>query len=601
MNPTSDRQYVIVGIFSTLAIIFVFRLFYLQVINPEFQDKALNMGRKVVVEFPMRGTIYDRNGHIMAHNEIAYDLIVLPKEVKVDTFEFCKLLNIDTAEFNRRLKIAKTYPNAAYKESVFQELISVEDFARISEQLYRYKGFSAQRRNVRNYPKPSGAHVLGYMQKVSVNDKQRDEFYVNNDYIGRSGLEMYYEKDLRGVKGIKYLRRDRNNNIKGPYKEGTLDEKSAPGKDLYTSIDAVLQEYAEQLMQGKRGSIVAIDPSTGEVLCMVSAPTYNPNDLVGRYFSKNYDTIFNSPGQPLFFRSIAATQPPGSIVKTMQAAIAQQFGVANPNTRYPCNKSLVGCHDHPGPLNLPQSVQSSCNPYYYNLVKTILYAEKSGNEFTTIEHGLNRWEDVVRSFGMGNPLHIDLAGEKDGNVPDSREYNKTYGRGHWNYRTVYSLSIGQGEFALTPLQMTNLAVIIANKGKYYTPHVVKKVGDRELNYKDSVHVVKVESKYFDVVQDGMQWVIEERGGTAGRAKIDSLHYCGKTGTSQNPHGEDHSVFIAFAPRENPKIAISVYIENAGKGGLWAAPIASLVIEKYLRGQISRKELEEDMLKGVIKY
>ncbi len=601
MNPTSDRQYVIVGIFSTLAIIFVFRLFYLQVVNPEFEEKALGMGRKVVVEFPMRGTIYDRNGHIMAHNEIAYDLIVLPKDVDIDTLEFCKLLNIDTAEFNRRIKIARTYPNAVYKESVFQELISVEDFARISEQLYRYKGFSAQRRNVRNYPKPSGAHVLGYMQKVSVNDKQRDEFYVNNDFIGRSGLEMYYEKELRGIKGIKYLRRDRNNNVKGPYKEGKLDQKSEPGKDLYTSIDAVLQEYAEQLMQGKRGSIVAIDPRTGEVLCMVSAPTYNPNDLVGRYFSKNYDTIFNSPGQPLFFRSIAATQPPGSIVKTMQAAIAQQFGVANANTKYACNKGLVGCHDHDSPLTLAQSIRTSCNPYYYNLVKSILYSEKSGNDFSTIEHGLNRWEDVVRSFGLGNPLHIDLAGEKDGNVPDAREYNKTYGKGHWNYRTVYSLSIGQGEFALTPLQMTNLAVIIANKGKYYTPHVVQKVGDRELDYKDSVHTVKIEPRYFDVVQDGMQAVIEEHGGTAGRAKIDTLHYCGKTGTSQNPHGEDHSVFIAFAPRENPTIAISVYIENAGKGGLWAAPIASLVIEKYLRGVISRKELEEDMLKGVIKY
>ncbi len=600
MNPTSDRQYVIIGVFSTLAIIFIFRLFYLQVLNPDFQEKALSMGRKVVVEFPMRGTIYDRNGHIMAHNEIAYDLIVLPKEINIDTFAFCKLLAIDTAEFNRRIKIARNYPNASYKESVFQELISVEDFARISEQLYRYKGFSAQKRNVRNYPSPSGAHVLGYMQKVSIRDK-KDEFYVNNDFIGRSGLEMYYEKELRGIKGIKYLRRDINNNIKGPYKNGTLDQRSEPGKDLYTSIDAELQAYAEQLMQGKRGSIVALDPATGEVLCMVSAPTYNPNDLVGRYFSKNYDTIFNRPGQPMFFRSIAATQPPGSIVKTMQAAIAQEFGVANAATKYPCNKSLVGCHDHDSPLTLPQSIRTSCNPYYYNLVKSVLYAEKSGNEFTTIEHGLNRWEGIVRSFGFGNPLHIDLAGEKDGNVPDAREYNKAYGKGHWNYRTVYSLSIGQGEFALTPLQMANLAAIIANKGKYYTPHVVKKVGDRELDYRDSLHQVQIQPQYFDVVHDGMQAVIEEQGGTAGRAKIDTLHYCGKTGTSQNPHGEDHSVFIAFAPRINPTIAISVYIENAGKGGLWAAPIASLVIEKYLRGIVARKELEESMLKGIIKY
>ncbi len=595
MNQNKDRQYVIIGIFSTIALIFIFRLLYLQVLNPDFREDAINMGRKVVIEFPMRGTIYDRNGKILAHNEIAYDLVVLPKEVEIDTLAFCKLLNIDTAEFNRRMKIAKTYPNASYKESVFQELISVEDYAKIAEQLNLFKGFHGQRRNVRSYPKPIAAHLLGYMQKVSPNDKHRDKYYVNDDYIGRSGLEMFYEKELRGIKGIKNWRRDRSNNVKGKYLDGELDQKSFPGKDLHTSIDADVQEYAEQLMHGKRGSIIAIDPSNGEIICMVSAPTYNPNDLVGRYFSKNYDTIFNQEGQPLFFRSIAATQPPGSIVKTMQSAIALDMGVANANTKYPCNKSLVGCHDHPGPLNLPQSVQSSCNPYYYMLVKSILYKDGS------IETGLNNWESIVRTFGFGNPLGVDLPGEKDGNVPDSREYNATYGKGHWNYRTVYSLSIGQGEFALTPLQMANLAVIMANKGKYYTPHIVRSLDDSVLNYKDSVHMVRVDPKHFDVVQDGMQWVIEEPGGTASRARIDSLHYCGKTGTSQNPHGEDHSVFIAFAPRENPKIAISVYIENAGKGGVWAAPIASLVIEKYLRGTISRKELEETMLKGVIKY
>ncbi len=595
MKSSSDRQYIITGIFSTIAFIFIFRLFYLQVLNPDFREDAINMGRKVVIEFPMRGTIYDRNDKILAHNQIAFDLIVLPKEVKIDTFEFCKLLNIDTAEFNRRMKVAKTYPNASYKESVFQELISVEDYARISEQLYRFKGFSAQRRNVRSYPKPIAAHLLGYMQKVSPKDKHRDKYYVNDDYIGRSGLEMYYEEFLRGIKGIKNLRRDRSNNIKGSYLHGELDQKSFPGKDLHTSIDADLQEYAESLMHGKRGSIVAIDPSTGEVLCMVSAPTYNPSDLVGRYFSKNYDTIFNSAGQPLFFRSIAATQPPGSIVKTMQAAIALQEGVATENTRYPCTKSLVGCHDHPNPLTLPESVKSSCNPYYYMLVKSILYKDGS------IESGLNHWEKTVRSFGFGNPLGIDLRGEKDGNVPDSREYNATYGKGHWNYRTVYSLSIGQGEFAMTPLQMANLAAILANKGKYYTPHIVRAIGDSVLNYRDSLHKVLVDPQHFEIVHNGMQWVIEEPGGTAGRARIDTLHYCGKTGTSQNPHGEDHSVFIAFAPRENPKIAISVYVENAGKGGLWAAPIASLVIEKYLRGVIGRKELEKSMIEGVIKY
>lgn len=595
MNSSSDRQYIITGIFSTIAFIFIFRLFYLQVLNPDFREDAIKMGRKVVIEFPMRGTIYDRNDKILAHNQIAFDLIVLPKEVKIDTFAFCKLVNIDTTEFNRRMKVAKTYPNASYKESVFQELISVEDYARISEQLYRFKGFSAQRRNVRSYPKPIAAHLLGYMQKVSPKDKHRDKYYVNDDYIGRSGLEMYYEEYLRGIKGIRNLRRDRSNNIKGSYLHGELDQKSFPGKDLHTSIDADLQEYAESLMHGKRGSIVAIDPSTGEILCMVSAPNYNPSELVGRYFSKNYDAIFSSVGQPLFFRSIAATQPPGSIVKTMQAAIALQEGVANENTRYPCAKSLVGCHDHPNPLNLPESVKSSCNPYYYMLVKSILYQDGS------IENGLNRWEKKVRSFGFGNPLGIDLHGEKDGNVPDSREYNATYGKGHWNYRTVYSLSIGQGEFAMTPLQMANLAAILANKGKYYTPHIVRAIGDSVLNYRDSLHKVLVDPQHFEIVHNGMQWVIEQPGGTAGRARIDTLHYCGKTGTSQNPHGEDHSVFIAFAPRENPKIAISVYVENAGKGGLWAAPIASLVIEKYLRGVIGRKELEESMLKGVIKY
>jgi len=604
MAKLESRKYHILLLFGFFFLVYLGRLFYVQVIAKDyFVNRAKTDAVDKVVEFPVRGNIYDRNGEVLVQNEIAYDVMITMSDFEADTLRFCELLGIDTVEFNKRIKEIKNPKlNRGYSSrlpQVFESLMKSEEFGGIKERLFNYKGISIKKRTVRNYPRPIAAHVLGHVSKVGPRDLERDGFYIPQDYKGSSGLEQFYEKELRGNKGWKHYLKNRHGKYISSYLEGALDTLPIPGKNLQTSLHAQLQEYGEKLMVGKIGAIVAIEPKTGEVLAMVNAPTYNPNLLVGGKYGKNYQRLAKDKKQILFPRSIQSRQPPGSIVKTMQSAIALNMGLATEFTAYACNKKLVGCHNHQSPLNLPQAIQNSCNPYYYNLVNKILTKGKSGN-MAQLRKGMDEWEEYVRSFGFGDKLGIDLYGEKDGNVPDKREYDHIYGKNRWNWRTVYSIAIGQGEFSVTPLQMANLACIMANKGHFFRPHIVTAIAGEELSFNDSTfrRETKVDSSNFEIVHNGMQWVLEEYGGTARSSRIQGITVCGKTGTSQNPHGDDHSVFMAFAPRENPKIAIAVFVENAGGGGGTAAPIASLMIEKYLKGKVERLELETEMIEKV---
>jgi penicillin-binding protein 2 len=599
MARLASRKYHIIGLFSFFFIVYLVRLFYIQIVHEDyFAARAKSDSVDKVIEYPIRGNIYDRNGKVLVGNEFAYDIMITMRNLKIDTARFCRLMGIDTAHFNSRVKLIKDKEfNRGYSSripQVFRSLVKSEEYGGIQEQLFNYKGITIQKRTIRNYPRPIASHVLGHVSKVSPRDLKRDKFYTRQDYKGSAGLESYYEKELRGKKGYKrYLKNIHGLHI-GSYQNGELDTLPQPGHNLNTSIDIDLQEYGEYLMQGKIGAIVAIEPKTGEVLSMVNAPTYDPNLLVGGRYGENYKKLSQDEKNIIYPRAIKSRQPPGSIVKTMQSLIAMNLGLANKNTEFGCNKKLVGCHNHRTPLTLPEAVQHSCNPYYFNLVNRIIHKGVPGGG---IREGMDLWEKYVRSFGFGNPLGIDLYGEKDGNVPDVREYDKIYGKNHWNFRTIYSIAIGQGEFSLTPLQMANLSCVLANKGYYYTPRFVKEIGTQKIDRPDSLfyHQSMIDTQHFDLIHNGMQWVLEQPGGTARRSRIKDITICGKTGTSQNPHGDDHSVFIAFAPRQNPKIALVVFVENAGGGGGTAAPIASLMIEKYLKGKIERSKLEKEMV------
>lgn len=602
MARLSSRKYHIVGLFAFFFIVYIGRLFYLQIISQDFySERAKSDSVHTVVEYPIRGNIYDRNGDVLVQNDFAYDVMITMRDLKIDTLRFCELMGIDTVEFNRRVRdIKDKKKNRGYSSripQVFEPLIKSDEYGGIQERIFNYKGITIEKRTVRNYPNPIASHVLGHVSKVGPKTMKRDPFYISQDYIGSAGLESYYEKELRGKKGYKrYLKNIHGKNISS-YLNGALDTMPEPGKNLNTTLDVQLQKYGEHLMQGKIGAIVALEPSTGEILSMVNAPTYDPNLLVGGNYGENYKRLSKDEKNIIYPRSIKSRQPPGSIVKTMQSLIALDMGLANEHTAFGCNKKLVGCHNHNSPLTLPQAVQHSCNPYYYNLVQRIMFQGNRNGNMGQLRRGMERWEEYVRSFGFGNPMGVDLYGEKDGNVPDVREYDNIYGKNRWNFRTIYSISIGQGEFSLTPLQMANLASVLANKGHYYSPHLVTKVGEEKVVRPDSLffHKTLIDTQHFDLVHNGMQWVLEQPGGTARGSRINDITICGKTGTSQNPHGDDHSVFIAFAPRKNPKIAIAVFVENAGGGGGTAAPIASLMIEKYLKKEIERKELEKKMV------
>ncbi len=589
MKDLSGRQQVIILIFLSIGIIFLFRLFYIQIIDDSYKLSADNNVLRYVTQFPSRGLIYDRNDKILVYNQPAYDLMIIPKQVKeIDTIDFCQLINITKDEFKGKIARAKRY--SYYKPSVFQEQLSVYTYAYLQEKMYKFQGFSVYNRTLRSYPEKIAANILGFVGEVSRSTIENDPYYVMGDYVGASGIERSYENELRGTKGVNVYLVDVFNRIKGGFSNGEYDTLAVPGKTLNITIDSELQLLGESLMKNKIGSIVAMEPSTGEMLAMISSPVYDPNLLVGRVRSRNYTILQNDTSLPMFNRTLMAQYPPGSIFKLIQALIALQDKVAIPSTMFTCNKNLVNCHNHPYPLDLSGSIKNSCNPYYYMLFKRILNQGKSSNLFKDAAIGFDVWRKHLMSFGLGQQLGIDVANEHKGNIPTTGYYDKIYGKYHWRFETIYSLGIGQGEILVVPLQMANIACILANRGYYYKPHLVRSLSDDTILEKQ---FTTIDSKYFEIIADAMQEVVES--GTATRAKIDDIEVCGKTGTAENPHGEDHSIFIAFAPKENPQIAISVIVENSGFGGTWAAPIASLMIEKYLKGNIANKFKEDRIL------
>ncbi len=599
MQDLSSRKEIVILVFITVAIIFLIRLFYIQVIDDSYKLSAENNVMRYVTEYPARGLIYDRTGKVMVYNQPAYDLMVIPRHVKkLDTIDFCNLIDITKAEFIEKLIAAKKY--SYYKPSIFQEQLNSETYAALQEKMYKFDGFLVYNRSLRKYPYNAAASLLGYINEVSGKIIEKDSYYSSGDYIGASGIEKSYEKQLRGKKGVKVFMVDVFNRVKSSFRDGIYDTLPESGTNLNSTIDIELQQLGEKLMQNKKGSLVAIEPSTGEILAMVTSPSYDPNLLVGRVRSENYVKLQKDTLVPLFNRALMAQYPPGSIFKIVQALIAMQEKAITPQTMFTCNKRLINCHNHPFPLDVFGSIQHSCNPYYYMVFKRILNPGKSPNVFIDTEMGFATWREHIGNFGLGERLGVDILSEKGGNIPTIEYYDKIYGRRHWKFETVYSLGIGQGEILVVPLQMANLAAIFANRGYYITPHIIRNKNKSE---GDNIHYTKIEKKYFDLVADAMAKVVEN--GTARRAQIDSITVCGKTGTAENPHGEDHSVFIAFAPRYNPKIAVSVYVENSGFGGTWAAPIASLIIEKYLTRELKNQRkldriLEADFIHNAIR-
>ena len=592
----ASRKYVVKAIFFIIGIIFIFRLFFLQIIDNEYKLSADNNVLRYITDYPARGLIYDRNENLLVYNEASYDLNVIPKQIKdLDTLLLCNLLTLTTDDFRERLIKAKKY--SYYKPSVLLEQISKEDYGYLEEQMYKFPGFFVQARTLRKYPFTNAAHVLGYVGEVNPKEVKKDDYYKSGDYIGKSGLEKYYEDELRGEKGRQIKMFDVFNREKGSFKNGKYDSVSISGTNLYLSIDAQLQAYGEKLMQNKKGSIVAIEPATGEIIAMVTAPAYDPNLLIGRIRAGNYKKLNNDSTLPLFNRATMAQYPPGSTFKPVDAVIGLNENVLHSYTKYSCqgtiSNPIICSHNHESPLDLYQSIEQSCNPYFWKVFKSILEQEK----FPNIQAAYDHWRHEVMQFGIGQKLNSDVNSQRTGNLPKHSYFDRYYGKNGWKAITVRSLSVGQGEIELTPLQLANQAVVLANRGYYFTPHLVKGVGGIDKKDARFLDTVKTDfpKKHFEQVIEGMSLVYDgEAPGGVKWFKLDSVQLCGKTGTSQNPHGKAHSVFIAFAPKDNPTIAISVVVENCGFGATWAAPIASLMIEKYLKGEVKHVWTEERM-------
>lgn len=591
----ASRRQSLIAIFLVVGFVFIIRLFYLQVIDESYKNSAQNNVLRYVTQYPARGLIYDRNGQLLVYNEAVYDLMVMPSQVtQMDTVEFCRLLDISLEGFRERLKKAKEY--SRFKPSMFEKQLSKETYGFLEEKLYRYPGFYVQSRTLRKYPKPIASHLLGYVGEVNQQIIAKDPYYKSGDYIGISGIEKSYEELLRGIKGIKVRMVDVHNREVGSYQDGLLDTNAVVGKDLYLTIDAELQEYGELLMQGKMGSIVAIEPSTGEILAFLSSPGYDPNLLVGRVRGKNFKLLSEDPVKPLLNRAMMGQYPPGSTFKMVNDLVGLEEGVLNTKTRYSCqgtSSSPIRCtHSHQSPLDVYVAIQQSCNPFHWNVYRSILSSSGHGS----LRENYNTWRKHVMSLGFGKKLGTDLGNELSGNIPSVEKFDAIYGKGRWNAMTVRSLSIGQGEILATPLQIANSAAVMANRGFYYVPHVVRASGDsliRNINYEKVTSTIK--PKHFEVVVEGMRQVATM--GTARWYQPEGISMCGKTGTAENPHGKDHSLFMAFAPAEKPVIAIAVVVENSGFGSTWALPIASLMIEKYINREVKRKDVEERMING----
>ncbi|WP_423149182.1 penicillin-binding protein 2 [Rubrolithibacter danxiaensis] len=589
MNSFFARRFVIQAVFISVAIILLLRLFYIQVIDKSYFLSANNNVLRKVIVYPARGVILDRKGKILVQNEPVYDIMVIPHEVKpFDTLEFCKLVGIDKPGFDKRFKKARNY--SPYRASVFEKQLSARMYATFQEKLFEYPGFFVQKRSVRRYPDSTAAQFLGYIGEVTDKEiEESDGFYQPGDYIGRSGVERSYEELLRGQRGVQNLMVDAFNRPKGHFANGKYDTLAVAGDKLISSLDKELQKLGEKLMQNKIGSIVAIEPGSGEILAFVSSPTYDPNEMVGRERGNNYIKYLKHPYKPLLIRPIQAYYSPGSSFKPVDALIALQEGIITPSTSYYCpgyymaGSHRVKCEHVDGPTALSKGIAMSCNTYFCYILNDLLRLQGSKK----IKLAYENWKEHANKFGFGVKLGIDLPNEKKGIFPSSEYYDKVY-NSRWNSNTIISLAIGQGELNATPLQMANVECIIANKGYYYKPHLIKAIGDKKVIKKEFIvkNHVGVEPKYFEPVIDGMQQVVDN--GTATASKIPGVVFCGKTGTVQNSHGKNHSVFVGFAPRENPKIAIAVIVENGGYGASWAAPIASFMVEKYLKDSITRR-------------
>ncbi len=594
-NPYSDRRFVIAIIVIAVIVIYAVRLFYIQIINEEYKMTATNQAFRYMPDYPTRGNVFDRNGKRLVYNQSAFDLMVTPGQVKgIDTLAFCKVLNMDIVTFREKMK--KAIYHGKRRPSIFEKELSVEQSSSIQEKLYMFPGFYFQQRTLRKYPMSVAAHLLGYVGEVPKEICDTSSYYIMGDDIGISGIEKSYEKELRGIRGTRIIMVDNLGREKGRYMNGALDTAAVAGKDMYTTLDLDMQIYAEELLKNKIGSIVAIEPSTGEILVFASSPTYDPNLLVGSVRSENFGKLGKDSLKPLYNRALSAPYPPGSTFKMLGALIGQQEKVITPASRYPCSFSVgsksIHCHPHPSPADLSMSIQYSCNPYYCRLFINIV------NKYSPTEKGYLNWKKHANSFGFGTKLGTDLAHELRGNIPSVEYYDRYHGKGRWKASSVYSLGIGQGEVGITPLQMANYCSIIANRGFYYTPHIAKKIegGEVAAKYKEKKYTT-VDPEHFAVVVDAMYLVVESGTGRGG--KLPGIAYCGKTGTAQNPHGDDHSIYIAFAPKDNPKIALAVYIENGGFGAEWGVPITSLMVEKYLTGKISRPDVEKQMKEGVV--
>ncbi len=585
------RKFVIGGVVITIVLIYLIRLFTLQIMSDDYKKNADSNAFLNKVLFPARGAIYDRNGELLVYNQPAYDVMVVMKEIDgLDTLDFCHTLNISKEYFLKRMADIKNRNlNPGYSrftEQMFMNQLSAEEFAVFQEKLFKFKGFSIQRRTIRQYTYNVGAHVLGDVAEVSKRDIENDDYYRMGDYIGIQGVERSYEKQLRGEKGVEVLLRDAHGRIQGRYMDGAYDRTPVPGKNLILGLDVKLQQLGERLLEGKIGSIVAIEPATGEILCMVSSPSYDPHLMIGRQRGRNHLELSKDSWKPLLNRAVSGTYPPGSTFKTSQALTFLQEGIITPETLYPCYHGFVfgglrvGCHSHGSPLPLVPAIATSCNGYFCWGLYHMLGARK---KYGSVQKAMTVWKDHMVSMGFGYRLGIDIPGEKRGMIPNAAYYDKNY-RGSWNGLTVISIAIGQGEVTLTPLQIANLGATIANRGHFITPHVVKEVEGEEL---DSLYRfprrTDIDRKYYEAVVKGMRQAV--LGGTCRGANIPGIEVCGKTGTAEN-RGHDHSVFMGFAPMDQPKIAIAVYVENGGFGAVYGVPIGSLMIEQYLNGKLS---------------
>lgn len=594
MNKFSKRSYTIIGIFVLVAVIFIIGLFRIQLLDPTYKVYATNNVLREITQYPARGLIYDRNGNLLVHNKPSYDLLITPREVGVfDTTYLCSLLEITREDLEERINIARKY--SRYKPSIIVKQISPETYAILQEKIYRFKGFHTQSRTLREYNYPVASHVLGYVGEVNAADLEREKYYSMGDYIGVTGIEKTYEGWLRGEKGKKKFLVDVHNRIQGSFLEGMEDTPARVGHNLTSSLDINLQSYAEQLLQNKKGSVVAIEPSTGEILAIASAPGYHPNLLVGRQRGANYGKLLADTLKPLFNRALLSEYPPGSTFKVVNALIALQEQSITEHTRFSCagrGSTPIRCtHDHKSPLSVADAIKESCNPFLWNTYRSVL------TKYPTTAEGYNVWREHVKNFGVGRKLGVDVPVEANGSLPESSYFDRIYGQGRWRALTVRSMAIGQGELGITPLQMANFTAAIANRGYFYTPHIIKEIADAKIDQRfREKNLTGISAEHFEPVIHGMQMSVDLSASGA-LIKVPDVVMCGKTGTVQNNHGSDHSVFMAFAPKDDPQIAIAVYIENGVWGARYAAPIASLLVEKYLNDSIapSRKWVETRML------